>query len=171
MSQIFPPTTTSAVLSVTQGTPGLNLASGVLSFNGSSYLLSNGSGASLTGITASQVSGIFAITSANLVNQSAGVSSVVSVTPSVLGTYRIGAYLNVISRTLDVVQISVGYKDETGTSQTVNLSGLVAATGVTNISPVDIRAASGTAIVVAATLTTGGGSISFDVGATIQQLN
>jgi hypothetical protein len=169
MSQFFPPA--SSITSVTQATPGLSLISGVLSFNGASYLLSNGSGASLTGITASQVSGVFAITSANLINQSAGVTSIVTVTPSVLGTYRIGAYLNVISRTLDVVQISVSYKDETGTSQTVFLSGFVAATGITNISPVDIRAASGTAIIVAATLTTGGGSISFDVGATIQQLN
>lgn len=108
--------------------------------------------------------------SANLTGQTAAVASVTTFTPSALGTYRIGAYLNVTARSLDVVQVSVTYTDETATAQTVNLSGLVAATGVTNISPVDIRAANGTAIIVKTVLTTGGGSIAYDIGANIQPL-
>jgi hypothetical protein len=169
MSQLFPPA--SSITSVATATPGLNLSAGVLVFNGTGLLTSNGSGASLTGITASQVSGVFAISSANLTAQTAAVATVLSVTPGSLGTYRVGAYLNVVSRTLDVVQVSVTFKDENGATQTLTLSGLVAATGITNISPVDIRAASGTAIVVSTALTTGGGSINYDISSTIQQLN
>jgi hypothetical protein len=114
---------------------------------------------------------IYPISSSNLTGQSAAVATVLSVTPAVLGTYRVDAYLTVTARTLDVVQVSVTYTDETSTSRTVTLSGLVAATGVATINPISIRAASGTAIVVSTALTTGGGTITYDIGATIQQLN
>lgn len=142
-------------------------------FDGGSSAGSSGQFLSSTGTTVAwaTITQPFPITSANLTGQNAAVTSVATVTPGSLGTYRIGAYLNVTARTLDVIQVSVTYKDETGTSQTVLLSGLVSATGVTNISPVDIRANTGQAIIVKTALTTGGGSITYDIGATIQQLN
>lgn len=144
-----------------------------LFYDGSASTGTSGQFLSSTGTATAwvDVTQAFPIVSANLTGQSAAVASVVTTTPAALGTYRIGAYLNVTARTLDVIQVSVTYKDETGTSQTVLLSGLVSATGVTNISPVDIRANTGQAIIVKTVLTTGGGSIAYDIGSTIQQLN
>lgn len=137
--------------------------------------LGSGSASSTTFLRGDQtwatINQAFAITSANLTGQTAGVASVATVTPGTLGTYRVGAYINVTARTVDVVQVQCTYKDETGTTQTITLSGLIASTGVTNINPVDIRAASSQAIIIKTVLTTGGGSIAYDIGATIQQLN
>lgn len=110
------------------------------------------------------------ISSANLTGQTAANTSVLSVTPAALGTFRIDAYLNVTARSLDVVQVSVTFKDETGTSQTVTMSGFIAATGVATVTPVLIRAASGQAIIVKTALTTGGGTIAYDISAVIQQV-
>jgi hypothetical protein len=147
-----------------------NQSIGVLNIsNGSNIVLAGNISNGSIGVLTLNVA--MSIPSANLTGQTAAVSNVLTVTPAALGTYRVDAYLNVISRTLDVVQVSVTYTDETAVSRTITMSGLVAATGIAAITPVMIRAASGVGIVVSTALTTGGGSISYDIGASIQQLN
>lgn len=107
------------------------------------------------------------VASGNLTAQSAAVSSVATITPGSTGTFRISAYLNIVSVLTDVIVITVTYKDENGTSQSI-VSSSISAVGNNSFDLV-IRA-NNSAIVVKTTLTTGVGTISYDVGAVIEQL-
>lgn len=107
--------------------------------------------------------------SGNTVGATTGVASVATFTPGATGSFDITGYLNITAVTLDVVKLTITYKDIHGTTQTLTpLSGL-AAIGTNSFTTGQIRAASGTAILVATTLTTSTGSIAYDVGATIKQ--
>ena len=107
--------------------------------------------------------------SGNTVGATTGVASVATFTPGATGSFNITGYLNITAVTLDVVKLTITYKDIHGTTQTLTpLSGL-AAIGTNSFNTGQIRAASGTAILVATTLTTSTGSIAYDVGATILQ--
>lgn len=115
--------------------------------------------------------------SADLTAQTAAVSSVATYTASASnGTFRIGAYLNITAVTLDVIQVSVTYTDENNTAQTALFYGMgstaagLSAVGNSNFGAMDIRVKASTAITVKTVLTTGTGSITYDVGATISQL-
>ncbi|HXP50610.1 MAG TPA: hypothetical protein VN922_11680, partial [Bacteroidia bacterium] len=123
------------------------------------------------------------ITSAKLGNQAdltgqTGATTVVTYSAPGSGsfnTYRVGGYLTVTAISLDVIQLQVAYTDETNTSRTQNFfvqgatSG-IGTTGANAYSPVDIRVKQGTTITVATVLTTGTGSITYDVGGNIIQL-
>lgn len=86
------------------------------------------------------------------------------------GTFNISSYLNVTAIGVDVIQIQVTYTDENSASQTVSLSTL-SAIGNSSYSPVTIRAKNGTAITVKTNLTVGGGTVTYDAGSAIMQLN
>lgn len=115
--------------------------------------------------------------SADLPAQTAAITSVTAYTASASnGTFRIGAYLNITAVTLDVIQVSVTYTDENNTAQTALFYGMgstsagLSAIGNSNFGVMDIRVKASTTITVKTTLTTGTGSITYDVGATISQL-
>ena len=113
--------------------------------------------------------------SADLTGQTAAVASVCTYTPGANGTFRVGVYLTVTAISVDVVQLSCTYTDETSTSRTqifTTLAGAssVSTTGAFVFPTMDIRAKSGSAITVVAALTTSIGSITFDVGAQIDLL-
>lgn len=108
------------------------------------------------------------VASGDLTAQSAAVSSVATFTPSATSTIRISAYLNITSVVTDVIVITVTYKDENTTSQSISSSSISA---VGNNSFDLVIRASANAIVVKTTLTTGIGSIAYDVGAIIERLS
>lgn len=90
-------------------------------------------------------------------------------------SFRVGGYLTVTAVSLDVIQLQVSYTDETNTSRTQSffVQGTttgISATGANGYSPIDIRVKQGTTITVATVLTTGTGSITYDVGASIIQI-
>lgn len=90
-------------------------------------------------------------------------------------TFRVGGYITVTAVSLDVIQLQVTWTDETSTSRTQSffVQGAttgISATGANAYSPMDIRVKQGTTITVATVLTTGTGSITYDVGASITQL-
>jgi hypothetical protein len=90
-------------------------------------------------------------------------------------TFRVGGYITVTAVSLDVIQLQVTWTDETSTSRTQSffVQGAttgIGTTGANPYSPIDIRVKKGTTITVATVLTTGTGSITYDVGATITQL-
>lgn len=115
--------------------------------------------------------------SADLTGQTAANSSIATFTVGAsTGTFRVGGYLTVTAVVTDVINFQVVWTDETNTSRTQTYSPMgttspsVSATGAYPFSPVEIRAKNGTTITVQTVLTTGVGSITYDVGATIQQL-
>lgn len=119
--------------------------------------------------------GVYA--SSDLTGKTAAVASVATYTNSgLVGTFRISGYVNITAISTDVIQLQVSYTDENSTARTAifypvgkTTPGL-STTGNTVFPPIDIRCKASTAITVATTLTTGGGSITYDTGATITQL-
>lgn len=118
-------------------------------------------------------------TSGDLLAQTGAVSSIATLTSpndGVKHTYSLGAYLNITAVTLDVVQEQVTYTDENGTSQTENFfpsgltSGGVGTVGNFPMQTMNVRVNPNTAITIKSILTTGTGSIAYDVGGTIQLL-
>jgi hypothetical protein len=158
------------------------------------YLRSNGTNAALAALQTADLTGTLAIGSggtgntvgsaynagADFTAQSAANSSVASFTTVNAGTYEVGGYVTITAATLDVLNFTVTYTDETSTSRTVtcnaqNVTGTVGiaigpTTGVYVISPIWIKVAASAAITCKTVLATGGGSIAYDVGATIRQV-
>lgn len=90
-------------------------------------------------------------------------------------TFNVSGYLTVTAVSVDVIQMQVTYTDETSTSRTQSFfvqgsSTGIGATGANGYSPLTIRVKQGTTITVSTVLTTGTGSITYDVGANITQL-
>lgn len=115
--------------------------------------------------------------SADLTGQTGAVTVTTYAVPgsTTFNTFRVGGYLTVTAVSLDVIQLKVTWTDETSTSRTQSffVQGAttgISATGANGYSPMDIRVLKGTTITVATVLTTGTGSITYDVGATITQL-
>jgi hypothetical protein len=114
----------------------------------------------------------------DLTAQTAAVGTVTSFAVPGSGSYnsfRIGGYITVTAISLDVIQLQVSWTDETSTSRTQSFfvqgsTTGISATGASAYSPMDIRVKQGTTITVATVLTTGTGSITYDVGASISQL-
>lgn len=97
-------------------------------------------------------------------------------TPAVDGTYRIGGNVTITAIATDVAQLQVVYTDETNTSRTVLFyplgltSAALSATGAYTFPDTQIRVKASTTITVSVALTTSLGSITYNAGATIQQL-
>lgn len=111
--------------------------------------------------------------------QSAANATVVTVTSPNDGnkhTYRIGAYANITAVATDVLNVQMTYTDENGTSRTQSFfpmgltSASLATTGAYSFPCTNIRVNPNTAITVATILTTSIGTITYDVGGTIEQL-
>lgn len=108
---------------------------------------------------------------ANLTAQSAA-GTIKSITSSgATATYNISGYVNVTAAPVtDVIQYQITYTDEGNNAQTI--SGPLISTQSNNQIPVTpIRVKASTTITVKTNLTTGGGTVAFDAGATIQQVN
>lgn len=140
------------------------------------------SGSNVSGIiaTARLPAGSKPPTTADLTGQTAGVSSVVASTAPNDGSshqYRLGAYVNITAVTLDVLVLQATYTDENNAAQTVSFfpmgltSANLASTGVFSFPDTTIRVKPNTLITILANLTTGTGSIAYDVGGNITQLN
>lgn len=117
------------------------------------------------------------VASADLTAQTAAVTSLATYTVGAsTGTFRVGGYVNITAVTLDVIQFQCTFTDETNTAQTLVFypMGATAAglstTGFNALSDATIRCKNGTAITLKTVLTTGTGSITYDVGGQIQQL-
>jgi hypothetical protein len=114
----------------------------------------------------------------DLTGQTAAVTTVTSYALPGSGgfnTVRVGGYITVTAVSLDVIQLQVTWTDETSTSRTQSffVQGAttgIGTTGANAYSPIDIRVKQGTTITVATVLTTGTGTITYDVGANITQL-
>lgn len=102
--------------------------------------------------------------------------TVATFTPGANGTFRLGGYVRITAIVTDVLQLQIGWTDETSTAQTLSLvpagfgSANLSATGTYQFSPVDVRAKSGVAVTVKVIFTTGIGSVTYDAGGSIMQL-
>lgn len=139
---------------------GISIDSGQDFTFGNKY---NGVSTAGKGLVATMASG-------NLTAQTAAVGSVCAVTLSGLATLEVGGYLNVTAIAVDVIALQVLYTDENSALQTKNIISGVATTGNNPGSPICIRTKSGTSVTVRTALTTGGGTITYDVGAFIRQI-
>lgn len=101
--------------------------------------------------------------------QSGAISTISTFTPTTTGLFNISGMINVTALSLDVLQVQITYKDETGTTQTISWGSSISATGFTSLPTTTIWAQSGTAIVTKTTLTTGTGSIAYDIASYIEQ--
>lgn len=122
-------------------------------------------------------SGLLSIVAQNsLTGQTAAISSVCAYTPASGGIFRVSGYITITAVSLDVIQFQVSYTDETSTSRNLPFfppgltSANLATTGVFPFAPMDIRSASASAITVLTALTTGTGSIAYNVSASIMQI-
>lgn len=92
-------------------------------------------------------------------------------------TFSVGGYVTITAVALDVVQMQITWTDETNTSRTQVFYPMgsttpgLSATGSNPYPTATIRAKQGTTITIATVLTTGTGSITYDAGGTITQMN
>lgn len=116
------------------------------------------------------------VASADLTGQSTALATVSSFTTTALGSYRVGGYLKIASVTTNVIKLQCTYTDQNGTSQTEDFypqgatSPNLSTVGFYALPTKDIRVNSGGVITMKTIFTTSGGSISYDVGATITKL-
>jgi len=105
-----------------------------------------------------------------------GSVNLVTFEPVTNGTYRVGGYITISAISTDVIQLQVTYTDETSTNRTVAFYPMGAATpslsttGFYVFPTVDIRAQAANPITVSATLTVGGGSITYDAGGSLMRI-
>jgi hypothetical protein len=120
------------------------------------------------------------VNSGDVTAQTAAYSNVAQYTVPGSGssnTFRIGAYIKITAVVTDIIETQVTFTDEGGISQTLTFfpMGLTTATlgtaGFVGYPPMDIRVQQGSTIFVKTTLTVGTGTITYDLGATITQLN
>lgn len=116
------------------------------------------------------------VASNDLTAQTSTTNVISYTTPAAMGSFRVGGYIDITAVSADVVQLQVSWTDENNVSRVqifypmgVTAPGLNA-TGFYSFPTADIRAKASTSILVDAVLTTGIGSITFDTGATLQQL-
>lgn len=112
--------------------------------------------------------------SGNLTAQTS-VGNIATFTPGATGTFDIGGYCSVTAVTTDVLNFQVTFSDENGTSRTLTIvptsgSANMGSTGFYGMQKCEIRAGTGSTITVKTTLQTSGGTITFDTGATIVQI-
>lgn len=135
--------------------------------------LSSGPGVNITNGPGS-ISFSSQVASAVMTGNTTAVPALVTYTPTVAGTFRVGAFATINSVSVDTLQIQVTYIDETSTSRTQTFfpQGLTSATlgtvGAFVFPTMDIRVGANQAITVAAVLTLGTGTINYDVGAAIE---
>jgi hypothetical protein len=113
---------------------------------------------------------------ANLTAQTGAVSSICAYTPATTGTFRVCGYVNITAISTDVLEMQVTYTDENAASQTLTLYppgatvGTLGSTGDFPLAPATIRC-NASPITVKTILSTSGGTVTYDTGAVIEQLN
>jgi hypothetical protein len=113
--------------------------------------------------------------STTLLAQTGAVSSVLAYTPPATQTIAVSPWVSITAVTTDVLQVQLTWTDENGTSQSVNMVPIGSTTPLLSVAQyylfptVQIRAEAD-AITVKTVLTTTGGSIAYDIGATIAQV-
>lgn len=148
---------------------GVNGALYDILVNGNSTTLTVLSPPNLSGSGITNIAGVSGILQSNIIGAITGTNCVHYTVPSgVTNTYSVFGYLNVTALTLDVIQPRVVFTDERGTVQTLSLGTSISATGFNSLPYTTIRVKGGTVIDITNALTTGTGSIAYDVGA---QLN
>lgn len=117
------------------------------------------------------------VASADLTGQSGAVASVAAYTaPAANGSYRVGGYVTITAVAVDVLNLQLTWTDETNTARTQTFfpqgvtSASLATTGTFVFPTMDIRVKASATITVLTTLAVGGGTITYDVGCTIEQL-
>lgn len=119
---------------------------------------------------------VWGATQTELLAQTTAISPVLQRNVSVDHMFRIGGYITITSIAVDIIQLQCVYTDETNTVRTQLFfpqgltSASLATTGAFVFPTMDIRAKAGTNINVITVLTVGGGSITYDVGVTIDSL-
>lgn len=162
-------TTAISPIQLTSGTNTTTAVSGAIEYDGSFFY----------GTNSTPARGSFPLTyaTADLTAQTAAGNITTFTVGATTRAFQISAYLNItVAGVTDVIETQVTYTDENSASQTVTLfnqgatSALLSAIGNSSYPPVIIRAKNATVITVKTTLTTGGGSITFDAGGRITQL-
>jgi hypothetical protein len=163
-------------------------AYGVFYANNSSAMTQTSVNSSSTPMTLQQVSGAapafsangMVVASGNVTAQTVAYANVAQYTVPGSGganTYRIGAYIKITAVVTDIIETQVTFTDEGGTSQTLTFfpmgltTATISTTGFVGYPPMDIRVQQGSTIFVKTTLTVGTGSITYDLGGSITQLN
>lgn len=128
--------------------------------------------------TATQGNGLKVIRVNNdATGQTGALSSVSAYAVPALETFEVEGYVNITAISVDVLEFVITWTDENNNSQQMTVwpnggtSALLSTTGYYSFSPITIRAHASTAITVKTTLATGGGSITYDIGALITQVN
>jgi len=113
----------------------------------------------------------------DLTAKTAPIANVISYTPLVIGTYRVGVYLNVISiNTTTSIGVEITYTDENNLFKTINLysqgatSPFVSYPGNYAFPLFDIRCKAGSPITVLTVQGTYTAPYSYDVGGTITKI-
>ena len=131
---------------------------------------------SLTGGAQSWTNTIPSVASANLAAQSGAVTVLTYATPASVGTYRIGAYVAVTTIATDIISMDVRFTDENNNPASITFyqqgttSPNMTVTGFFSYPTAEIRVKASTTITVETILVLDGGTIAYDVGATIEQV-
>jgi hypothetical protein len=96
-------------------------------------------------------------------------ATVVTFTPSVAGTYKVGGYLDITAIVTNTITVTVAWTDENGTSRSYTFASAIGSTGYNPFQDIQVRSGASTAITVTATAT-GAGSQTYDAGGTIERL-
>jgi hypothetical protein len=122
------------------------------------------------------VHGLPGIVSSNDLTGQTDAVTVASYTASADGEYSVGGRVTIIAVATNAVRLQAAWIDETNTARTQNFVVMGATTpdlSVTGAYPfpaMEIRAKAGTAIRIATVLVSGTGTVTYDVGGTIEQL-
>lgn len=108
------------------------------------------------------------VASADLAAQTTS-TAVVSYSVPATGTYRLGGYAAITAISGNTIVVTVNWTDENGTGRSYSFLPSTGVTGYFPFSDIQIRAQSGSTMVIGATIV-GAGSQTYDVGATIEKL-
>lgn len=96
-------------------------------------------------------------------------TTIATYTPATNSTYKVGGYLTVTAVTTDVINLQITWTDENNTSRTLSFPS-ISSTGYNSQTDINIRVKASTAITLSTVLTTGVGSITYDVGTSLIQV-
>lgn len=143
---------------------------------GSAGYLTNIQSSSLVGVVPLALGGNGYITSAFVTSQTSATQFFGVTSPGGTSILQIGVFLTITAISGDVIEIRVTYTDETGSPRTKafyeqgSTTAGKSATGAYNFPPMILRVQGATSVQVETVLTTGTGSITYDAGATLNQL-
>ncbi len=130
--------------------------------------------------TSTSGNGLFVVRANNdALAQTGAIGSVTGFSVPALETFQVQGYVNINNVSVDVLNVTVTWTDENSVAQSFIMSATngtasspiaLSAVKYYSLIPLTIRANPGT-IIVSTTLSVSGGSINYDIGATITQIN